>query len=179
MPDEKSQKPREMVHRSQTQCAQWLHQLRRSRQGLPEAPELRRAEAELHDAVMILWEQIKRFSHRENIEEEWHHKEWEGIPTEDRTLESLRELRLGSVTTAVERKNPETGVRKIERESQAWVMDPGRALAVLDALDHCANTLGFDAEPVPVRKSYGYEEVELDEEAEQFLPQPVPVPDDD
>jgi hypothetical protein len=55
-------------------------------------------------------------------------------------------------------------------------MDPVQALTIYDALDEAANKLGFDAEPVDVRKTFGYEEVELDEEAEQFLPQPVEVP---
>jgi hypothetical protein len=125
---------------------------------------------------MLYYEQIKRFSHRENIEDEWHEVQHADIPTDDRTLESLRTLRLGSVTSANTRKDPETGVQKVERRSDPWIMDPVQALTIYDALDEAANKLGFDAEPVDVRKTFGYEEVELDEEAEQFLPQPVEVP---
>jgi len=178
MADEKSTKPRGMVHRAQAQCAKWLHQLRRARQSLPDSPPVDRAEREFHDAVMLYWEQIKRFAHRENIEREWHETAHESIPTDEGTLASVRELRLATVADQVERVNPETMGTRIETVTEAWTMTPPQALAVYDQLDECSNKLGFDAEPVNIRKRFGYLEVEDEEEVEttEFGPKPVETP---
>jgi predicted YcjX-like family ATPase len=167
-----------MVHRAQAQCAKWLHQLRRARQSLPNSPPVDRAEREFHDAVMLYWEQIKRFAHRENIEREWHETAHESIPTDEGTLASVRELRLATVADQVERVNPETMGTRIETVTEAWTMTPPQALAVYDQLDECSNKLGFDAEPVNIRKRFGYLEVEDEEEVEttEFGPKPVETP---
>jgi hypothetical protein len=81
------------------------------------------------------------------------------------------------VTDQVERVNPETMGTCIQTVTEAWTMTPQQALAVYDQLDECSNKLGFDAEPVDIRKKFGYMEVDEDEvETGEFGPQPVEIP---
>jgi len=141
MADEKSTKPREMVHKSQALCAEWLHQLRRARQGMPDSPDPERAERELHDAVMLYWEQIKRFRRNGHIEERWHSEPvFDGL-----TLQDLAEKRLTTEERVVTRTDPMTNSEETVTVDEPWQLTPIHARQVFDALDTCAHALGFDA----------------------------------
>lgn len=179
MPEEKSRKPREMVHRAQAQCANWLHQLRRARQGQPDAPDLDRARSEFHAAVMLYWEQIKRFRTRDHIEAEWYDEPAVELQGETQPLEALAERRLRTVATQQASRNPETNALQMTASREPWELGPRQALQVHDQLDKCANSLGFDAEPVQQRSIVEPVEVDPDEEPQsKFDPQPVEVPAD-
>jgi hypothetical protein len=179
MPEEKSRKPREMVHRAQAQCANWLHQLRRARQQQPDAPDIDRAHAEFHSAVMLYWEQIKRFRDRDHIEDEWHREAVVELDGEEQPLEALADRRLGTIATQQASRNPETNAVQQTATRRPWRLSPQQALAVYDQLDKCANSLGFDAEPVQQRSIVEPVEVDPDDEtASKFDPQPVEVPAD-
>jgi len=174
MADEKSTKPREMVHKSQALCAEWLHQLRRARQGMPDSPDPERAERELHDAVMLYWEQIKRFRNREHIETEW----YEEPVFDELALDELAAKRLTTQERAVTRTDPMTNSEETVTVEEPWQLTPVQARQVFDQLDACAHKLGFDAEPVEIRKTFGYEEVDAEEVAQsEFGPQPVEIPE--
>jgi hypothetical protein len=127
---------------------------------------------------MLYWEQIKRFRQRDNIHDEWH-----GEPVvDDMSLDDLGEMRLRQQARQTERKDPDTNTMQTVTEREPWVMPPTQALKVYDKLDECANVLGFDAEPVEVRKKFGYQRVDaddLDDDPDKFSPQPVEVPGDD
>lgn len=151
MPSEESRKPREMVHRAQGQCAQWLHELRRARQGLQQAPSRERARREWHDAVMLYYEQIKRFSHKEHIQDEWHEEE----AVNGQTLADLGEKRLGTESETVQTRDPDTNATVSETRRRPWVLEPAEALDVYDQLDKCAHALGFDAEPDRIERVTG------------------------
>lgn len=140
--DEKSRKPREMVHRAQAQCARSLHRLRRARRG--EAPmTFSQAQQAFHDAVMMYWEQIKRFSHRKHIETLWNEEQvFNGY-----TLDDLRKKRLDTAQRRSQQYDPDSNSTTEVLSRNPWTMDPIEALAVFDKLDQCAHQLGFDASP--------------------------------
>lgn len=146
--DEKSQKPREMVHRAQANCANTLHRLRLVRQGVREG-DGEAAARQFHSAVMLYWEQIKRFSAQSRIQEVWHD---EGVVPlrgyeEPQPLATLGEYRLHNEPRSKEVPDPETGGTTVKTVETAWYLKPPQALAVYDALDRLANELGFDARP--------------------------------
>jgi len=130
---------------------------------------------------MLYWEQIKRFRHRENIQDEWSDEPVFESGDEQITLKDIAGLRLTTVTTQRQRENPDTNRSETVTETEPWTMSPRQALDVYDQLDACAHKLGFDAEPVEVRKKFGYQEIdeeELPDDADRFGPQPVEVPGD-
>lgn len=162
--DEKSTKPRELVHRAQAQATKWLHELRRARQNLPSSPSVARARREYHDAVMAYWEQIKRFRNRDHIEREWHQEEIRHLGG---TLEDISLMRLSDIERETTEKDPNTGAEMVVSGSEPWVMDPQTALAVNDQLDSCAHELGFDADPKDKRETFGWVEQDDDDIAEE------------
>jgi hypothetical protein len=171
-----------MVHRAQAQCANWLHQLRRAHQQQPESPDLDRAESEFHSAVMLYWEQIKRFRDRDHITDEWHEEAVVDLGDGEQPLEALASKRLDTVATREAARDPETNAVQQTASRRPWRLSPQQALSVYDQLDKCANELGFDAEPVQQRSIVEPVEVDPedadDEGRSPFAPRPVEVPGD-
>jgi hypothetical protein len=171
-----------MVHRAQAQCANWLHQLRRARQQQPDSPDIDRARAEFHSAVMMYWEQIKRFRDRDHISDKWHDEAVVDLGDGDEALEALKDKRLDMVATRQTARSPETNAVRQTTSRRPWQLTPEQALDVYDQLDKCANALGFDAEPVQQRSIV--EPVEVDPEGADaeggspFAPRPVEGPGD-
>jgi protein-disulfide isomerase-like protein with CxxC motif len=146
--DEKSQKPREMVHRAQANCANTLHRLRLVRQGVRDGNSESLAR-QFHSAVMLYWEQIKRFSSQSRIQKVWHNEGVVALRGYDKAqpLARLGEYRLRNEPRSKEVPDPETGGTTVQTVETAWYLKPSKALAVYDALDRLANELGFDARP--------------------------------
>jgi len=147
--DEKSSKPREMVHRAQASVANALHRLRLAHQEVRHTDERDELAREFHSAVLLYWEQIKRFSSEERIAELWHQQGVVKLSGYDdpQPLQRLAEYRLRSETHREEVPDPESGGTTVRQVSEAWHLSPRQALAVYDQLDRCANELGFDARP--------------------------------
>ena len=156
--EEKSDKPRQMVHRAQAEAINWIHRYQNAHQGLVDDDNRTKYQAGLHNAVFLYWKQIDRFSHRGQIETEWHHEEV--FP--DTTLEDLREMMLSTVTKTERESDPDTGSEERVTVERPWRLEPQQALRVHDQLDKCAHKLGFDASPKQPRPTYGW--VEPDDE---------------
>lgn len=174
MSEEKSTKPREMVHRAQADATKWLHQLRRARQGVPNAPSIDRARCEFHDSVMAYWEQIKRFRGREHIQSQWTEEE---ISALGGTLADLKHLRLGTESYQTKEEDPDTRLTKTVTRTEPWTMQPQTAMQVFDKLDDCAHELGFDAAPERRADTTGAGAVDVDdpEEMDHINADPVGV----
>lgn len=127
---------------AQAECASWIHQLERARQGLPGAVTESTAAGELHSAVMLYWTQIRRFRDQDAIQSVWSD---ERVPGFDFTLSGLSKMRLQTTESRQRVWNPDTGSEEVHRTSKPWQMSPNMALAVHDQLDRCAHQLGFDA----------------------------------
>jgi hypothetical protein len=151
--EEKSRKPREMVHRAQAQCSTCVLQLQRAHQGRPDAPDFETAREEFHAAVFLYWEQIKRFASEARIEELWHE---EAVGDLEYTLADLGRKRLETETVRREQTDPDTQSLQQLTEEQPWTLPPEEALQVYDKLDACANALGFDAKPDEDRPHRNY-----------------------
>lgn len=144
--EEKSQKPRELIHNAQRQVIKWLYSLRRARRGNSDVA-VERAREELHDATMIYFEQLKRFRTAGRINSMWNEDPVVEVGGEKLTLAELGEQRLRTEVVERRQPDPETMGEVTVREEQPWTLSPRQALQVIDALDDCANALGFDAIP--------------------------------
>lgn len=145
--DEKSNKPREMVHRAQARSTQRLHEYRLALHGEPGAPRPSTAARRLHVGTMLYFEQIKRFAAEERLEDLWHNETAVEIDGTDKTLDELQELRLTQNVRVEQQIDPETNATEAVEEREPWRLSPQQALSVNDKLDQCANSLGFDARP--------------------------------
>jgi hypothetical protein len=148
--EEKSSKPREMVHAAQAEAINWTHQYRRAHQGATDADELERIRAELHAAVMLYWEQLSRFAGRKQIETAWADETVFG----DVTLEDLRKYRFAASKNRESQYDPDSGSAEPTVVEEPWRLEPRQALAVLDQLNKCAHLLGFDASPKDTRDRF-------------------------
>jgi hypothetical protein len=180
MGEEKSKKPREMVHKTQAAAGDWINHYRRAQRNLPQSPSIERAVPELHCAVMAYFEQMMRFRHKPVIEKEWHKQEVPGVGV---TLNELSQQRLKTEQRRVTRFDSEANREVTERVDQPWTLTPRQAVNVNDQLDACAHKLGFDATTSDQRYENNTVVVEGEEreQAEQELGQhlqTVEVPGD-
>jgi len=158
--DEPSSKPREMVHRAQAESINAIYRYQQVHQGLLDETKLNAVEARasLHNAVMLYWRQMDRFSNRGRVEDIWHDEEiYDGV-----TLEDLR-LKMLTVSTEVKREyNAANATEESVRVEKPWRLTPQQAIRVHEQLDRCAHKLGFDASPKRDEPTYGW--IEVDDE---------------
>jgi hypothetical protein len=126
--EEKSNKPRQMVHKAQAESINWIYKFQQVHQGLADTDRAK-AQAGLHNAVLLYWRQIDRFSDRGQIEHEWYE-------------EPEYNARKGRTETV--------------RVEKPWRLDPQDAIRVHEQLDKCAHQLGFDAVPKSETPTYGW-----------------------
>jgi len=152
--EEKSDKPRQMVHKAQAEAIEWIYRYQQIHQGLSDSMSRDEARAGMHNAVLLYWKQIDRFSHRGRIESEWH----EEHIFDDTTLEDIREKLLSTKTEVTTEYDASKGKEEQVRVEKPWRLTPRQALRVHDQLDKCAHRLGFDASPKQTEPTYGWVE---------------------
>jgi hypothetical protein len=157
---EKSSRPRAMIHDAQQHAYQWHDMAMRSHQNVAEMSEegIRRM---FHTAVLNYWTQLKRFKHSGHVENIW----FEEITAVrgGTKLDDLGKLRFKSETTTGGELDPNTGQMTQARE-RPLSLEIEESARVLDQLDKVANALQFDANAKEERERYGSVTVDEDDD---------------
>lgn len=165
--EEKSRRPREMIHDAQARAYQLHYLVLQAHQGVTDV-DRERLRREFHTAVMNYWKQLERFSHNSHAKQFWDNQVIFERGGQGVTLRDLGRLRLRTTTEHVETESPDTGPT-VETRQQPVTMTEAESIEVLTALDRVANALEFDASAKNERPRYGA--VEADEEDGVYVPE--------
>jgi hypothetical protein len=115
---ERSSRPRAMIHDAQEHAYQWHDMAMRAHQNVAEMSEegIRRM---YFTAVMNYWKQLERFSGSSHVRDIWNENIAEGW---DMSLEKLREVRFKSETTQGGDLNPNTG-QMTQARKRPWSLE--------------------------------------------------------
>lgn len=152
---ERSRKPRQMIHRAQAQVLDDIYKLHAAR-STEDEQALAAAQQKLHASTMVYWRTLYRYHDHDSVRDLW--TEPLGVG-DDISLNDVRQLRLAEDVEHVERYDPDLATERRERRTRNWTMSPALALAINDQLDLCAAELGFAAPP--------------EEETPEVYPEPV------
>lgn len=155
--EERSSRPRQMIHDAQEHAYQWHEKALQAHQGVAQADReaIRRM---FHTAVLNYWTQLRRHSDNKHARDLW----TEPVITGDGEIDALKDL--GGIRFETERSgeghfDPETGevVGQTVRPASLSIEQSAEAL---DQLDRVANALSFDAAAKEERPRYGAVEAE-------------------
>lgn len=118
-----------------------IHNYEKVHQTSGDREDLEKARAALHSAVMLYWNELKRFHRHPRIYELWNEDE---LTNDGLVLEDLRTRRFGESTKTETIENPETNATEQQTVREPWRLHPRQALAVHDRLDDCLHKLGID-----------------------------------
>jgi len=144
--EERSSRPRQMIHDAQEQAYRWHDMAMRAHQGVTDADRetIRRR---FHTAVMNYWKCLERHSRSSHVRQFWRGRGL--IPTpgggDDMTLAELGGQRFETERIDGGGFDHESG--EVEgAEQQAKALSIRQSAAALEALDRVANALAFDAQ---------------------------------
>jgi hypothetical protein len=155
---ERSSRPRAMIHDAQQHAYQWHDMAMRAHQNVADMSE-EGIQRMYFTAVMNYWKQLERFSGSSHVRDIW----TVTIEEVGLALEDLREVRFKSETTQGGDLDPSTG-QMTQARDRPWSLEIEQSTRVLDQLDRVANALQFDAQAKEERPRYGSVKVDEDDD---------------
>jgi hypothetical protein len=139
----------EGIRKARKESVEMIYRYEKAHQISEEQTELEEARAALHSAVLLYWNEMKRFASHPAVYNLWHDEE---ITDRGLTLEDIRNKRFAEGVRTEQYHDQERNAMKQREVREPWRLHPKQALAVHDRLDDCLHKLGADKNWIDERR---------------------------